>query len=291
MSLLDIPICFTVALLVASYQIYRCLRYLRDSIRISHNYDSKVEQGCMKAWEYLFILIPLRYRDYYSYPGVQGGNFYLTPLVVFLALFGNPLGWIAVLLCLGLGLGRGLFKLASPLCLRLPFYWVYFAGLVIVMLAVEGLGSFSLNTVQLTLLCVVVAVLLFHNSFCLPVFPEGYLAKRPSHYFDTPLLRYLEKNATGRVNNMQYPYYHGQINHIRSMGYCGGNYKKWLKEFRNLPLNGCGGYNWFDYKADGVDLDIYEVQYHIGERPSQACKWFKVKGFKNLWRNTNVGAE
>ena len=286
----DILITFAVAGLVSGYQVYRCLDYLRDSIRISHNYADKTEQGCVQPWEYLFFFIPIRYRDYYSKVGLQGGDFYVTPIVGLLALLsGNLLGWIAVLVCVLFSLGGGVFKLLSTLFLRLPFYWAYFVSLILVMLSVEALRSLSLNNRALTLLCVVLGLLLLFNSFNLPLYPEGMWHRKPSEYFDTPLLRWLEKYAKGyRVNNMKYPYYHGHINHIRSMGYCGGNHKKWVGEIRGLPSNGGGGYNWFDYKEDGVDLDIYEVGFHIGERPSENEKWFKAEVIEDVWINRNV---
>ena len=183
MYLSNIPICFTVALVASSYQIYRCLKYLTNSIRLSHSYHDKIEQGCMKLWEYIFMLVPIRYRDYYATPGLQGGNFYLTPLVGFFALSGNLSGWIGVFICVWLSTGGKIFKWLSPFMVRLPFYWGYFASLIIVMLAVEGLSKFNLGNTQLILLCIILGILLLFNSSHLPLYPEGMYPKKPNEWF------------------------------------------------------------------------------------------------------------
>jgi len=241
----------------------------------------------MKLWEYLFFIIPIRYRDYYDNVGSQGGNFYLTPLVFFFALFGNPLGWIFVVTCMFLSLGGRLFKLVHLIMLRLPFYWGYFVALGIVALSVDGLRKFALNNQQLILLNILLGNLLFFNKGWLPVYPYNHWTKPPSAWFDTPLLKYLEENARGyRVNNLPYPVYHGQINHIKSMGYMGGNHLKEQGIFRGVDRVGAGAYNWFDFLPDSVKLDQYGVKYHIGDRPSNDPKWVKV--FDGLWENKNV---
>ena len=285
----DLLIIVGVASIVSGYQVYRCIRYLGKSVRLKQTYDDKIKQGCMQAWEYLFFFIPVHYRDYYDSVGLQGAYFYLSPLVLFFALFGNPLLWSLVLFCFLLSLGRGVFKLFNPLLLRLPFYWGYFASLLIVWLSVEGLRLFALNNQQLSLLCVMVGILLLFNSDNLPPYPYNMWARRPSVYFNTPLLKWLEKHAKGyRVNNLPYPVYHGQINHIKSMGYMGGNHILKQGEFRGIDRKGAGGYNWFDYLPDSYKLDQYGVKYHIGNRPSADPKWKKIECFDNLWENTMV---
>lgn len=288
MRLLLIPICFTIAFLISSYQIYRCLKYLRNSIRLSHSYSDKIEQGCMRDWEYLFLFIPIRYRDYYSQPGIQGGNFYLTPLVGVLALYGNPLFLIAALFCGILSTGGRLFKILSICMLRLPFYWGYFACLAIIIASVGGLRTLHLSTQKMAILCVLEGILLLFNSENLPLYPESMWTKSLDKWFNTPLLIWLEKNSKWyRVNNMQYPYYHGQVNHIKSMGYCGGNHTKDIHKKRGIPNVGCGGYDWFNFKEDGKELDNYQVAFHIGYEPKDK-KWVQSKEFKKLWINTNL---
>ena len=243
----------------------------------------------MRLWEYVFLFVPVRYRDYYSQPGVQGGNFYLSPLIGVLALKGNPIDLCATLFFILLSTGGVIFKFFSKFMLRLPFYWGYFACICLIFTSLDVLGSLHLSNTKLTLLCLVLGVLLLFNSFNLPLYPENMWTKPPSKYFNSPLLKWLEKNSNGlRVNNMQYPYYHGQINHIKSMGYCGGNHTLDIHKIRGIPNVGCGGYNWFDYREDGEDLDKFGVGFHIGDKPSQEEKWTQSKMFKNLWINKKL---
>ena len=285
--MINLIIIFGVAFLISSYQIYRCLKYLKKSIRLKQTYEDKIEQGSMKLWEYIFMFVPIRYKDYYDSVGSQGGNFYVTPLVGFFALFGNKLSWVGVLICVLFSLGGGFFKLFHRILLRIPFYWGYFASLFVVWASVEEIRTFNLNNRNLTLLTLILGILLLFNKDWLPVYPYNMWAKRPSEWFNTPLLRYLETYAKGyRVNNLPYPVYHGQINHIKSMGYMGGNHDAKIGKFRGMSRLGAGGYDWFDFLPDGKKLDKYGVKYHIGYKPLHP-KWKKVEGF-DLWENTNL---
>ena len=134
---------------------------------------------------------------------------------------------------------------------------------------------------------IVLGITLLYNRESILTYPFKTKGKRPSQMFETPLLKYLEKNAgTHKVNNLPYPVYSGHINHLYTPGYTGGNHMASLGKFLNVPKSGYAPYNWFDWLEDGDDLDYFDIGYHIGKRPLHP-KW-KPTPFNNLWRNSNV---
>ena len=276
-------IIFPLAIVIALPQIIAYLRYYSKSIRTEHTYEDKVIIGKVSPWRYLTTFIPLDIKNYIYDVGYWETAFYLTPLVFFFALFGNPFGWMFVLFFILLSSGGMVFKLLSPFMARFPQRWGYFACLGVIILSVEGLRTFNLPATNLILLNILLGSMLLFNRSLLPIYPFVQWTKKPLEYFKTPLLSYLRGHSGRfRVSNLPYPVYSGQIAHIKSLGYCGGNHYKWLGKLRNIPKQGAGGYNWFEFKEDGEDLDAFGVKYHIGERPSK--RWKKVKGF-NLYKN------
>jgi len=148
--------------------------------------------------------------------------------------------------------------------------------------------KFNLSDTKLVLLNILLGIMLLYNSKMLPLYPITQWSKKPSKMFNTPLLKFLEHKSIGyRVNNLPYPVSRGQINKIKTVGYTGGNHTLELEKLLNLPIDGIGQYNWFDWKEDGKDLDKFGIKYHVGSKPKDK-KWVHVDGFDNLWENTHA---
>ncbi|HRZ15750.1 MAG TPA: hypothetical protein P5110_09610 [Candidatus Omnitrophota bacterium] len=263
------------------YQWWRYFKYSKISVRKSQVAD---DTGNLPFWVYLLSIFPIRYREFISKIGPEEWSFYVGPVVFALALFGRGHCWALIAIAIVLSTGRFNF-----LKQRFAYRWGYFAMLGIVVLAVDGLRS--LNTSQLTIcaISVITAISLLHNQYLIRPYPFAQFTERPSKYFLNSFLKYLEFHAKGyRVNNLPYPVYTGQINHIQTPGYTGGNHIASLGRFLNIPTHGTAPYNWFDHLPDDSSLDYYKIKYHVGSRPSDDPKWEQVYGYDNLWVNKNV---
>lgn len=280
------PLALLYGLIISSPQIIAYLRYFPKSIRSWHGVEDKRRIGKLQPWIYLTTFLPVKIRNYLFDVGYWEFAFYLTPIVVFFALFGNPLGWVFVLTCILLSYGGTVFKLSSRIMFRGPQRWGYFACLGIIYLCMEGLVKFNLPNKNLILLTILLGTLLLYNRHLLPIYPFAQWTKKPSYFFETSLLRFLEENANGgRVNNLPYPVYSGQINHIKGLGYCGGNSLKSARLGRNFnSIQGCCGNNWFEYSRENGWFDDWKIKYHVGNKPCDHSMWRKVKGF-NLYEN------
>ena len=280
-------ITFVIAFLIGFIQIFHYYKYKKFNITSQYTLQEKVEIGQLPIWSYLFMFLPVRFRYYIGKVGHEEWCFYVGPLVGFFALFGRGSCWLLIVVCILLSLGRGVYGFFHRFCSRMPYRIGYFAALGCVVLAVEGIKGFGLNTQQLVLLNILLAVTMwFSRDFIiLPPF-YGY-GEKPSKVFGTPLLKYLEKNSGGhRVNNLPFPVYPGIINHLNVPGYTGGNHMASLGKFLGVTKMGHCPYNWFYWQEDGVVLDAFDIGWHIGERPVDN-KW-KPTPFANLWRNENV---
>ena len=277
------------AVLIASYQLYRYWKYSKKSVTTNRTYESKTVVGKVPWWWYITMALPVRHEGYVGGVGYQEVNFYVTPLVCLFALFAIPNNLLltgGIVLCITLSRGGILFKRLNKLMMRFPQRWGYFAMLGVVMLSVNGITLVHMNQNQKIFVVMLTGVLLLKNSSMLPLYPFGQWAKKPSYYYDTLLLRCL--SGKGIVNNLPYPVYRGYLNKIYTVGYTGGNYLSELADKLNLPYDGVAPYNWFDYKEDGPELDKFGIKYHIGKRPSKNPKWVHSKCFKNLWINTGI---
>jgi len=266
-------------LLIGVYQWYRYYRYGKTSVRKCQ--DKTV--GKLPLAAYLWALMPVRYREFIGGIGPEEWSFYVGPLVFALALFGHGHCWLLVILAIILSAGK-------PFILfRFPYRWGYFAMLGTVVLAVDGFRNLNTNQVLINTILVFTGISLLHNQYLIRPYPFAQYPIKPSEVFSTPLLKYLEYHARGyRVNNLPYPVYTGQIDHIKTPGYTGGNHIYSVGKFLNIPTQGVAPYNWFDYLPDGDSLDYYMIKYHVGSQPSNDFKWGKVYGYDNLWVNRNL---
>lgn len=279
-TLQALPIGLTIGLpQILSFYIYR-----KGSVRHKFTLDDNVRDGSLPLWSYLFMFIPVRIRDFVGNVGYEEWCFYITPIVGLLAFYSHNLWlWIVVLLCVGLSLGKGLFKLFSKLMFRFPHRWGYFASFAFISLSVDGLRNLNLNETNLWLLIITTGWLLLYNRDTILLYPFKQDSGRPSKFFDTPLMRYLERHAKV-VNNLPYPVYSGQLNKVHTLGYTGGNHNAELGKLLGIPHNGEAPYNIFDHYPDGFIVGKLNISHHIGTKPSN--RWLKVKGFKNLWSIT-----
>ena len=276
-----------IALLIGGYQLYRYYRYSKNNIAFTRTYEEKVAIGRIPWWYYITMFIPWRSNGYLFGMGYQEVTFYVTPLIGYFALFSRGHSWIQVPLCIILSSGGWLFKVTHKLMARFPQYWGYFAMLGMVVLGVDGLTKFSLQNKQLILLDILLAVMLLRNSNLLPLYPLSQWTKKPSEWFNTPLMRYFENNCGQyKVNNLPYPVYRGQVNKIRTVGYTGGNHTKELGRMLSIPRDGIVPYNWFEFMPDDNRVEAFGIKYHLGDRPSDNPKWVKIEEFDNLWMNT-----
>lgn len=279
------------ALLTGFPQIMAFYEYKKLSIRDDYTPDDMLAIGKMPFWAYIFMFIPWRIRDHVADVGYEEWCLYLTPVVGILALFSqNWLLWGLIIGAVILSTGKGykwLYKLMMNQ--RGPYKWGYIAGLLIIMQSVNGLNRLMLADKQLTLICILTATLLLYNRETLLLYPFKAIGDRPSKMFSSPLLEWLSINAKGwKVNNLPHPVYTGQINHIETPGYTGGNHIAVLGKFLGIPKQGEAPYNWFNYHKDGEKLDAFGIKYHVGNHPPSANhKWKKVKNF-GLWVNTNL---
>lgn len=277
------------AIMIGSPQIYAFYRYKKISIATKFGYENKTKEGNLPLWIYFFMFIPLSYRDYIADVGQEEWTLYVTPLVGFFACFSRNLElWGLFALAVFLSTGK-LWKYFHRFMFRWAYRWGYFAMLAVIGSGIDGLTRFNLNSTQLILLNIMLGILLFYNRYFInptPHYPKG---KKPSEIFNTPLLNYLETHAKGFVvNNLPYPVYTGQIKHIKTCGYSGGNHIKAVGSYLLIPTDGFAPYNWFQWKEDGKEVDRFGIKYHIGNRPSNDPKWQQVEGFDNLWLNTAI---
>ena len=281
------PTPYLLGFLIGFPQIWAFWRYRKVSVQSTLTYEDKVKVGSLPLWVYTSIFLPLRIREKIAGVGYEEWNFYVTPLVCFFALWGRGDCWVLLAISVVLSMGGGVFKLFSKVLPRYPHRFGYFAMLAVIVLGVDGLRRWNLNDTQLILLNILLGGLLLFNRDLIEIYPFSQWKKKPSEHFETPLLKFLEENTKGyRVNNLPFPVYTGQINHIKTCGYSGGNHNKELGKFLNIPKMGYAPYNWFDWKPDGEELDGYGIKYHIGEKPSDP-KWISTE-FSNLWMNTNI---
>jgi hypothetical protein len=279
---------FALGLLIALPQIIPMFKYNKKSIRRTYTYEDNVKVGRIPLWWYMTLFLPVKIRDFLFGVINTETAYYVTPLVFFFSFFSTWWYWIPVLAMMKLSRGGWLFKKLNRFMTQFPQRWGYFVGLFVIIMGVEGLKGLAFSDKQLLAINVVLAVMLLGNSSLMPHYPFNQWAKKPSYFFDTPLLRYLKEHAKGfRVNNLPYPIYTGHIHHIRSVGYCGSNHTIELNKIRNLPKLGTTGNDWFEFKKDGDDLDKFGIKYHVGNKPSDDPKWRKVFGF-DLWENDKL---
>jgi len=277
---------FLTTFAIGGYQIYAYWKYAKVSVRQLYTTEDKVAKGKTPLWMYLFTFIPFAYKDFIDGVEYTDYAYYVTPLVVFFCFFGIGHSWLLLIPAIILSLGGRTFKFLGRFMSRYPCRWGYFAMLAILLIGVNGLYNLELNNIQLVVIDVLLMILLLPNMSLIPNYPFNQWSKKPSEYFETSLLKYLEEFAKGfRVNNLPYPVYSGQINHIETLGYTGGNHLIENYYFLKLPKEGVAPYNWFDYNDDNVLVEKVRIKYHIGDRPSNNPKWEKVIGFDNLWKN------
>ena len=248
--------------------------------------DGDKSRGHLKPWIFLKTFLPLRIRDHLCGVGFEETAFYMTPLVL-LAFTIHHWLWVMVMITFILSSG-----IAVKWHFRFPQRWGYFVCLGIAWITVDAVEQMALSNNQLILLTILLGYMLLYNRSLLPIWPFVQWIKKPSQYFETPVLKYLEskmKETDGiyKVNNLPYPVYSGQINHIHGLGYYGGNRREDLSKIRNIPAEGACGNNWFEFRFDCRELDRFGIKYHIGEKPRKQ-KWKQVEGFDNLWENTNL---
>jgi len=269
-----------IGLVIGLPQILAYKRYKNISGRKNWAYEDNIKEGRYRLWEYLFMFIPFRYRDFIYGIGYEEWHFYVSPLALLFVL-GTGHCWYLLIIAIILSTGGILFKWLNRFMFRFPSRWGYFAMLATIILAVEGYRT-HFNILYIPLL---MFFMLFNRDLIdLYPFNQNPWGKPPSFFFDTPLLKYLETHAKGyRVNNLPFPAYTGQINHIETVGYTGGNHTKELGEKLNIPKHGYAPYNWFDFKEDGKELDDFRIKYHCGKQP---LGWVKV--MDNLWMNPRI---
>ena len=276
-----------IAFTIGFPQIWAVWKYRKKAVGSTLTYEEKVKVGSLPVWVYAFMFLPIRIREKIAGLGFEEWNFYVTPLIGFFALFGRGDCWVLLAVAVCFSLGRSVFKLFSKFLPRFPHRFGYFAMLAIIVLGVDGLRRFNLPDKQLILLNVFLGLLLWFNRDLIHIHPFSQWTKKPSQSFETPLLKFLEENSKGyRVNNLPFPVYTGQINHIKTCGYTGGNHSIKLGQFLNIPKMGIAPYNWFDWRQDGELLDWFQIKYHIGKKPLDP-KWIPTK-FDNLWENTKA---
>lgn len=279
---------FIIGILIGLPQLYALFRYRKYSRLSTYDYHDKRKIGSLPLWLYFSMLIPIKYREFVAGVEYREWNVYVTPVIFFLALFSRSNCWILLLISIALSFGKGLFKLFNKLMCRFPHRWAYFATMAMVVLGVDGLRNWGLTEIQLICCIVLLGIYLIPNISHIKHYPFSQWIRRPSKVFNTPVLKYLEKHANkSLINNLPYPVYTGQINHLNTLGYTGGNHILLLGYLLNIPLQGYAPFDYFKFNKDGNLVDTLHIKYHVGYRPSKNEKWMKIRGL-NLWENTNV---
>jgi hypothetical protein len=263
-------------------QILAYYRYRKLSGRSDCTYEDNIKEGKYKLWGYLFMFLPIRIRDFLFGIGYEEWHFYISPLAL-LFLFGRGHCWLLVIFAALLSTGGRLFRLFNKFLFRFPHRWGYFVMLGTVVLAVDGLRNITTNYFPYVLLLM---FFMLFNRDLIDIYPfsQNPFGKPPSFFYNTPILNWLKDNSKWyKVNNLPFPAYSGQLLHIKTVGYTGGNHLKSLGEFLKVPKHGYAPYNWFDFKPDGKELDDYGIKYHCGKQPAG---WIKI--MENLWMNPRM---
>jgi len=282
-----------VGFLIGLPQIIPYYRYQKLNISAKYTAQEKTEIGSLPGWAFLFMFLPIRLRAYVGKIGHEEWCFYVGPLIMFFALFGKGSCWLLFWLSIMLSLGGGVYVLFSKFLIRMPYRIGYFTALATVVLGVDGLRTciqiFQLNNQHLALLCVLLGITMWFSRDFILLEPFNGYGERPSKTFKTPLLEFLEANSGGhKVNNLPFPVYAGLINRLNVLPYTGGNHDVSVGNFLKVPKLGHAPYDWFYWNEDSDIVDMYDIGWHVGYKPSDDPKWMKVPCQKALWVNKNV---
>lgn len=267
--------------LISLPQLLPALRYYPHSIRSGKTAEEKQALGNVPLNALWWGLVwPTRLEQ----EGQVDGVFYPEvvasiglPALLLACLGSSPFWWAVCLLSLLLAMGKHtpLFRWTAPLHLRIPARYVYFVGLSLAFLSIEGFSSLSnyLNSYQLAiLLALQCASLLTHAS----LWPMGRWVQRwdrPSRADRHPLVSYLRSSPSGRISGLPYPLRTGQLHQLHTLGYNGGSQARWMATLRgDENPNGSGGHDWFATGLDGPSLDAYGVRWAYTYRPLRG-KW------------------
>lgn len=210
-----------------------------------------------------------------------------------LALWGiayNPTLSILLGISILLSMGRytPLFSFTHKLHQRIPARFNYFTSLCLVFLSVGALAH--VDTRYVFLLCVLeLADLALRGPSLWPMWPFCQKTVEPEKAFNTPMLRYLEKEAEAyRVSGLRWPVSTGHLNSIMTLGYTGSSCLLAMAWWRKIKsLQGEASESWFDTDEDGPPLDAYGVKFAYTYRKLSDPKW-TFTPYRNLYLNTQV---
>lgn len=270
--------------LLSAVQWIPSLLYYKKSIRSGKSYQQKAEIGKVGIRE-LFLGI---FRP--DYRALVNGVFYpeicaSVGLGIFFAFFSTSRHqWIALSVFSTLAAGRWLFKILNPVMLRIPARWMYFVGLTLSFMAVDG---FSRSGHQPLVLCLQGMFLVLVHSQLWPMTPFVQMRESPSRAMLSDLSLFLYKNLDGmRIAGLPFPLTTGQLIHAKSLGYNGGSQLKAMAEFRlDRNPNGSG-----DHAGNYLfepDLVWYGVEYKFSYLDLSKSTFWKKTPVRNLFQNTD----
>lgn len=206
-------------LLIGLPQIIPTLRYYPKSIRAQASYRDKVaigKVGWRGLWCGLFNPLTVGQVDGVFYPEMCAS---IGLIGLFCALFSQSWHqWMAFYLFLLLATGSWLFRLLSPFMLRIPARWMYFVGVTLAFMAVDG--AYQLNLPPILLLLQAAYLLVFHVELW-PMREFTQRWERPSWAF-----------REARID--RFPCRTGYIHHLKTLGYSGGSMLKAMARFRGI---------------------------------------------------------
>ena len=205
---------------VAVLQVALALWYYPQSLRAKATLESKQALGKVNTLAYLRGLLCPRWR------GQVDGVFFMEVCthigvvgILCALLSKNIFLWVLLAGFILLARGGFLFKLIHKAALHVPARFLYFASVVSVFMAVEGLSKLPCRFIQ-------VAVLLQSFDLCMntsllwPMAPFTQRIEKPSKAYDHPAVRYIQRNP-GVVHGLPYPVSTGQLHGIKTEGYQG----------------------------------------------------------------------
>ena len=269
-------------LLIGLPQLWLTLMYYPKSIRANQSSQDKVKIGCVDIRALFLGLFRPDFR------GRVNGVFYpevcasIGPAILLIPWCTSWHQWLALAGFLLLSAGGTIFRLFSPVMLRIPARWMYWVNLTLVFMAVDGLYHAGVPPVFILLHA---GYLVLVHSRLWPMHPFVQRIERPSRAFSKPYTTLFQE--PWRVSGLSYPMRTGHVTHTRTLGYTGGAQLTSMARFRrDADPNGSGLHDWFQSDNTQEEANWFGVRWAITHRPLRA-PW-KPTQFRHVYENTQV---
>ena len=279
---------YSVGGLIASPQIMRTLHYYPKSIRSKTTSSDKQRIGSIPAFRLFKSMFLPGLRDQADGVFYPEATLYIGIVGVVAAFFSHSwhhwLLWVVSFL-MAMGRRTPLFGWLSPLMMRVPARWCYFASLSLAFMAVSGLSQLTDYRLMNVLILIQSLDLCLNTSSLWPMEPYTQRWERPSRVFSKPYLSLFQE--PWRVSGLPFPMRTGYVNHIRTLGYTGGGQLTAMAGFRHDENpDGSGLHDWFQSENSQGEANWFGVRWAITQRPL-LFPW-KPTPFSHVYENNSV---